>query len=412
MTKEKLTKKNVQQKQKRDIINLDDPDLILPEIDSDENTECKREKSKNIIKQKRTGMKKMLEKAVNIDIEEEDVNIREETNKSKIENIFNYENKNIIIIVDSKGKLWCRGKDVADTLEYANTRKAIIKNVKEKNKKSLADVGVPSGVHLGKIDPQTIFIDQSGVFQLIMRSRKPEAEKFAEWLAEEVIPSLMTTGTYTMPIKNSDTEKLNKSFYDDNILSNYDNRPVIYFAYVGEHVVIINGVTKKEHVIKFGLTRKMSQRELDQHRNFYSVFNVLGIWETLANVEVETKIKRNFKSMNMLVDLKIKGKKKEKEENRTEHIVLNEVHDLDYCLKMIDNVVKTTTLPKEEEYKNKITELENENVLLKSKIKLLRKNEKLNQKYINRLESDINKSDETSTHLKKIVKMIGNKRIK
>jgi len=141
-----------------------------------------------------------------------------------------------------------------------------------------------------------------------------------------------------MPSKESDIEKLNKSFYEDHILSNYDNRPVIYFAYVGKHIVIINGIKKEEDVIKFGETRKMSQRDLDEHRKFYNKFNVLGIWETLANVEVETQLKKNFKSMNMLVNLKITEKNKTKEENRTEHNVLNEIHDLDYCLNMINTL--------------------------------------------------------------------------
>lgn len=84
-------------------------------------------------------------------------------------------------------------------------------------------------------------------------------------------------------MKETDIKKLNKSLYEDHILSNYDNHPVIYFAYVGKHIVIINSIEKEEDIIKFGQTRKMNQRDLDEHRKFYNKFNVLGIWETLAN---------------------------------------------------------------------------------------------------------------------------------
>ncbi|AUV57988.1 Bro-N domain-containing protein, partial [Bandra megavirus] len=182
--------------------------------------------------------------------------------------------------------------------------------------------------------------------------------------------------------------------------SSYDKQPVVYLSYVGEHKVTINGVEKTEHVIKFGETRKMSQRDLNEHRNFYKIFNVLGIWKSLANVEVESQIKNNFKSRGMLVDLVIKGKNKTKEQNKKEHIVLNEVSGLDYCLNMIEDVVNNTTLPQENEYQNKINKLECKNEILNiryenslDKYKLLEKSyqnleetnkllkEKLNKRY-------------------------------
>jgi hypothetical protein len=139
----------------------------------------------------------------------------------------------------------------------------------------------------------------------------------------------------------------------------------------------------------------MDERDLDQHRKFYKTFNVLGIWKTLANVEVEKGIEKNFRSLNMLVDLKIKGMNKTKEENKREHIILTEKHDLDYCLNMIKNVVETTSLPQENEYKNTIKDLIHKNELqtekikhLEDKIKILEQNlndlRKIRQKIINR----------------------------
>jgi prophage antirepressor-like protein len=69
------------------------------------------------------------------------------------------------------------------------------------------------------------------MFQLVSRSKKPEAEKIWIWLTGEVMPTLMRTRTYTMPATESDIERLNKSFYDENMLSDYENNPVVYLAY-------------------------------------------------------------------------------------------------------------------------------------------------------------------------------------
>jgi hypothetical protein len=162
------------------------------------------------------------------------------------------------------------------------------------------------------LDPPTTFINQAGILQLVFKSKKPGAIKFSEWLADDVIPALLTTGTYTMPITQTDIEHLNKSFYTDNFLSDYDNRPVVYLAYVGKHKIIVDDTPKEEHVLKFGVTREISRRDLDEHRKFYETFNVLGIWETLSNFEVEDQLKKNFESQGMLIDLKIKGMNKKK----------------------------------------------------------------------------------------------------
>ncbi|AZL89720.1 Bro-N domain-containing protein [Megavirus baoshan] len=316
-----------------------------------------------------------------------------------ISKMFTYEEADVLVIKDKNGDYWYKGKNICDILEYSNSRDTLKKNVDSEYKKSFADMGV-SGNDPLKIDPQTTFIDDSGLFQLVSRSKKSEAIKLWRKITKEILPELFYTGHYTLPAKTTDIERLTKSFYDDNMLSSYDKQPVVYLSYVGEHKVTINGVEKTEHVIKFGETRKMSQRDLNEHRNFYKIFNVLGIWKSLANVEVESQIKNNFKSRGMLVDLVIKGKNKTKEQNKKEHIVLNEVSGLDYCLNMIEDVVNNTTLPQENEYQNKINKLECKNEILNiryenslDKYKLLEKSyqnleetnkllkEKLNKRY-------------------------------
>lgn len=95
-----------------------------------------------------------------------------------------------------------------------------------------------------------------------------KAEEFFEWLADEVIPALQTKGTHTMPLTSKDIQRLNKSFYTDNLLSDYDNKPVVYLAYVGKHKIIVDGEIREEYILKFGTTREICRLDLVEHRKF------------------------------------------------------------------------------------------------------------------------------------------------
>ena len=53
------------------------------------------------------------------------------------------------------------------------------------------------------------FLTESGVYKLVFKSRKPNAEKFTDWVTDEVLPALRKTGAYEMPQeKVSKKEKL------------------------------------------------------------------------------------------------------------------------------------------------------------------------------------------------------------
>ena len=42
------------------------------------------------------------------------------------------------------------------------------------------------------------FLTESGVYKLIFKSKKKEAERFQDWVTDEVLPSIRKTGSYTM----------------------------------------------------------------------------------------------------------------------------------------------------------------------------------------------------------------------
>lgn len=61
----------------------------------------------------------------------------------------------------------------------------------------------PTPDSLGRVQ-QTKFINEDGLYDVILDSRKPEARAFRKWITSEVIPSIRRTGGY-IPTKIEDT---------------------------------------------------------------------------------------------------------------------------------------------------------------------------------------------------------------
>ena len=45
-------------------------------------------------------------------------------------------------------------------------------------------------------EKELVFLSEPGVYRVLFRSNKPEAERFAEWVCEEVLPAIRKTGFY------------------------------------------------------------------------------------------------------------------------------------------------------------------------------------------------------------------------
>ena len=105
------------------------------------------------------------------------------------------------IIVDSL--LYFNGKDIATILGYSDTKQAIRVNVDDDDKQKLEElnkqVGGVSNKPLDYNDRNTIYINESGLYSLILRSEKPEAKIFKTWIASELLPSIRSLGSYIIP---------------------------------------------------------------------------------------------------------------------------------------------------------------------------------------------------------------------
>lgn len=89
-------------------------------------------------------------------------------------------------------------KDVAACLGYSNPLKAISMHVDECDK-GVSKMGTPGGTQ------STIFINESGLYSLILSSKLETAKAFKHWITSVVIPNIRKTGGY-VPTSETDTE--------------------------------------------------------------------------------------------------------------------------------------------------------------------------------------------------------------
>lgn len=89
------------------------------------------------------------------------------------------------------GEVMFVGKDVADILKYTNTAKAIRDHVDDEDK--LTERIVLSGQNR-----EVIFINESGLYSLILSSKMPNAKKFKHWVTAEVLPAIRKHGMYAI----------------------------------------------------------------------------------------------------------------------------------------------------------------------------------------------------------------------
>ncbi len=103
--------------------------------------------------------------------------------------VFSYEG-NEIRTVQHDGNPWWVLKDVCDVLELSNPSMIAYRlDDDERAKYCLGRQG------------DTNIISESGLYNVILLSRKPEAKKFKRWVTHEVLPTIRKHGAYVTPAK-------------------------------------------------------------------------------------------------------------------------------------------------------------------------------------------------------------------
>ena len=100
-------------------------------------------------------------------------------------------------ILEKDNELWFVAKDVCDCLEIKNTTDALKR----------LDNDERSRFNLGR-QGETNIVNEYGLYNLVLSSRKSEAKEFKRWITHDVIPQIRKAGTYSMNIPKSLPEAL------------------------------------------------------------------------------------------------------------------------------------------------------------------------------------------------------------
>jgi len=92
-------------------------------------------------------------------------------------------------IVVRDGEPWFVASDVCAALDYANTSKAVADHLDEDERSN-------EQLDRYRMGSKSVIINESGLYALVLRSRKPQARKFAKWVTGDVLPSIRKTGSY------------------------------------------------------------------------------------------------------------------------------------------------------------------------------------------------------------------------
>lgn len=107
--------------------------------------------------------------------------------------VFNNEMFGNVRVLLQGNEPWFVAKDVADTLGYQNGSRDVNRHTDEEDR-------TKTMVFDGNQNKETILINESGLYSLVLFSKLPNAKQFRRWVTSDVLPSLRKYGTYSTDI--------------------------------------------------------------------------------------------------------------------------------------------------------------------------------------------------------------------
>jgi prophage antirepressor-like protein len=174
-----------------------------------------------------------------------------------------FENQQINIIIDNNDKLWFNANDLTTALGYGRQKRMIRFHVENKNKSQLQHINHNHNINK---HPQSIYISETGLYTLLIKSNKPNAKKFTAWITEEVLPSLRKYGYYKMKTKYEQDktgllqqikylEKQTKTMEDNLKKDKYPNGALFYIIDYSDDNTSLPGI------YRLGMTKNLKIRK-------------------------------------------------------------------------------------------------------------------------------------------------------
>ncbi len=124
---------------------------------------------------------------------------------NRIKNIIKelkYKNDTIMTITDNDNNVWFNGYQACIIIGYKDPKNIIKKLVHKKHIKYLKDVINDYRLY-PNAQPKSIYLHEAGLYTLMIRSKKENAEKFLLWITENIIPSMRKNDITAQPMIRS-----------------------------------------------------------------------------------------------------------------------------------------------------------------------------------------------------------------
>lgn len=102
---------------------------------------------------------------------------------------FNFDDATMRTLTGQNGEPWFSGQDVCNILGTGTNHLREYLDEDEITNIRTTDIGQNGG-------KAPVFVNEPGLYKLIMRSRKPEAKEFQRWVTHEVLPTIRKHGIY------------------------------------------------------------------------------------------------------------------------------------------------------------------------------------------------------------------------
>ena len=202
-------------------------------------------------------------------------------------NTINFENHKIIVIIDNDKIIWFNAKQICMSLKYKQPKKTISNNVDKNDKIQLKNMNISFTMSQ---QPDSIYINESGLYTLLIASKTVKSKKFIKWLTNSVLPELRKKNIFS-PDKNitkllkkiNELEQRNKILSNDLKLEKFPEGAMVY--------VIEDTDTDNTIYYRIGKTDDMNKR-IKIH-NTHSIHNkkVVHYVEILCPLQLETCIR-------------------------------------------------------------------------------------------------------------------------
>lgn len=203
-----------------------------------------------------------------------------------INNQLVYNKNKINYVIDIENNIWFRFLSIAKLLKYKSSKDALRDLVNKDNKSLLKNIKILIKV---KEHPNTVYINEKGIYNFLMKSRMDSAKDFQEWLINDVLPNLRKHGKYEINKKiKQKLKNLNKKITKlekDNIKLKKDMTKNKYPK--GTHVYIIEDNEK----YKIGYTDDLQKRLQTYNTGRSDKVDYAYYKKTKCGKEVETCLK-------------------------------------------------------------------------------------------------------------------------